>query len=113
MILSPIVYSGVIRINLPIVFRKVQRSCRLFSPSVLYMRLNVIFDFLSNAIIHIYAKKVYNYIDIKNANSDKELEKKVINDVKSLSVIQITNAFINFTDTIIISKFVGIIQTVF
>lgn len=80
---------------------------------ILFLLLNVIFDFLSNAIIHIYAKKVYNYIDIKNANSDKSLEKKVINDVKSLSVIQITNAFINFTDTIIISKFVGIIQTGF
>lgn len=77
----------------------------------LYLGVNVFFDLLSNVIIYIYSKKKYPEVSFHAKNRDKELEKMVFEDVKSLSVIQITNAVINFTDTIIISKFVGIIQT--
>lgn len=77
----------------------------------LYLGVNVFFDFLSNIIIYFYCRKKYPEVSFNVKNRDKELEKKVFNDVKSLSVIQITNAVINFTDTIIISKFVGIIET--
>lgn len=78
---------------------------------ILYLLVNIIFDFLSNLIIHFYARRKFKNINIKNAQDDHELKKKVIGDVKSLSVIQVTNALINFTDSLIIAKFVGIIQT--
>lgn len=86
-------------------------SIILFKSFVLYLILNVFFDFLGNVIIHIYAKKKFKNIDLKTNKRDKLFERKVFKDVKSLSIIQVTNALINFTDSLLISKFVGIIQT--
>ena len=77
----------------------------------LYLIVNVIFDFLANIIIYLLCQRKFPQIDFNVKQRDKNLEKQVFNDVKSLSVIQITHAIINFTDSIIISKFVGIIQT--
>ena len=78
---------------------------------IVYLVVNVLFDFMANFIIYKIGLKKYNKINFKDKTIDKYLEKKVFNDVKSLSIIQLTNAMINFTDTIIISKFVGIIET--
>ena len=77
----------------------------------LYLIVNVIFDLLANIIIYLLCRKKFPLISFNEEKRDKKLENQVFHDVKSLSVIQVTNAVINFTDSIIISKFVGIIQT--
>lgn len=77
----------------------------------MYLIVNIVFDFCSNLIIYIIARLKFKEVNLNFKYKDKKLEKQVFKDVRSLSVIQITNALINFTDTIIISKFVGIIQT--
>lgn len=77
----------------------------------LYLIVNVICDLSANIIIYLLCRKKFPQISFSIKKRDKNLEKQVFHDVKSLSVIQVTHAIINFTDTIIISKFVGIIQT--
>lgn len=78
---------------------------------IVFLIINIIGTYSNNIIVYFLARKKYKHIDIKNARADKELEKKVFKDVKSLSVIQIMSMLINFTDSIIISRFVGIIIT--
>ena len=79
-----------------------------FKNYVLFLIINIIFTFGANLIIHLYAKKCYKKVDIKNAVVDKSLNKQVFKSVKNLAVVQLLSASINFTDNIIISSLVNI-----
>ena len=81
----------------------------LYKNYVLYLIINLVSNVLSNLIIAFISKAKYKEVKLNIKPLDKSLEKKVFNDVKSLAVIQVTSALINFTDSLIISKILGII----
>lgn len=76
---------------------------------IVYLIVNLLSNIASNMMIAVLSRKKYKEITFKSRNKDKNLEKKVLSDVKSLAVIQITSALINFTDAIIISRILGVI----
>lgn len=75
----------------------------------LHLFLNLIYTLITNIIITAVTKKRYSKVNTSCKSKDKKLERKVMSDVKSLAVIQVGSAMINFTDSIIISKAIGII----
>lgn len=77
----------------------------------LFILVNIIFDFITNFIVFSVCKRRYSKVNFNEKDKNKEIVKNVAKDVKSLSAIQVTYAMVNFTDTIIISKFEGIIET--
>lgn len=83
----------------------------LWKNYIIFLLMNIICTYTNNIVVYVLAKRRYKSIDLKNAKNDKMLEKKIIKDVKSLAGIQIMSTLINFTDSIIISRFVGIIIT--
>lgn len=76
---------------------------------VLYLIVNLLSSVTSNVIIAVVSKRRYKGVTLKRSIRDKRLERKVLKDVKSLAVIQITSALINFTDSLIISKLLGVL----
>ena len=85
-------------------------SLILINNYIVFLIINIIFTFASNLIIHISARKYYKNVDIKNAKDDKELNKSVFKSVKDLSIVQLLSTSINFTDNIIISSFINIVN---
>lgn len=74
----------------------------------LFLLINMLYTFTSNLIIALIVRKRYPQINMADKTKDLALQRNVMHDVKSLAVIQIGSAMINFTSSIIISKVLGI-----
>ncbi len=76
---------------------------------LIYILIKILVQSLQRIIINKYISKVYKHIDF---NSKEKLEKKEMNiikkNVKSMFTQKIGNYLLNGTDSLIISKFVGI-----
>ena len=79
-----------------------------FKSFVAFLLINIIITFINNLFIYIKSLKDYPNIKLKEAKRNKEIEKLIINSVKSLAIVQVLNAFISFTDNIIISATISI-----
>ena len=80
----------------------------LYHNFVIFLIVNIIITFINNLFIYLRSIKEYPEITIKDAKEDKELEKNILNSVKSLAIVQLLNALISFTDNIIISSTINI-----
>lgn len=93
-----------------IIFSAIQIFCLLIVKSyLLYLAVNLCQNIVCNLIVAIISKKRYPEINFGLKEKDKELEKRVMKDVKDLAVIQVSAVFINSTDAIIISKILGVL----
>ena len=85
-------------------------SLVLYKNYIIFLLINVVFTFGANLTIHLYAKKHFKNINVKNAELDKKLNKKIFKSVKNLAVIQLLSASINFTDNILISSLINVVS---
>ncbi len=76
----------------------------------LYLIINIIFNLITNIIIHILSKKEFAILRTSNSNEQlkKEVKKSFFNRIKELSFFQITSIGINSTDNLLISSFINI-----
>ncbi len=76
---------------------------------IVYLLLQIGATILDNVIAGIFANKMYPYIKEKNYTKiDKEEQKSIFNDVKSLLLYKLGYTLSNGTDNIIISFFSGV-----
>lgn len=73
---------------------------------ILYLLINVLFQFLNNIIASRKAEKSYPYIS-KNAYIDKETQKSIFQNMKSVFLYKLSGTLFNATDNILISVIVG------
>lgn len=69
---------------------------------------NLAYSLISNVLVTMIIRKRYPQVTTKDKTPDRALQSKVLNDVKSLAIIQIGSAMITYTSSIIISKMIGI-----
>lgn len=81
----------------------------LFQDYLLFLIITLLGNLLSNVIITLISKKKHPEIRTNIKEKNKETHRKIFNDVKSLAAIQIGSVLINFTDSLIISKGIGVI----
>ena len=79
-----------------------------FKSFVVFLLVNIIVTFINNIFIYFKSIRSYPNITVRDASRDREVEKLIINSVKSLAIIQVLNSFISFTDNIIISAVISI-----
>ncbi len=84
-------------------------SLILFKNFHLYLAINLCTTVVSNVIITLITRSRYSQVKTNKKTKDKALQHKVLNDVKSLAVIQIGSAMTNYTSSVIISKLIGIL----
>lgn len=76
---------------------------------ILYLLLQIIFNFITNVVISIKANKMYPYLkDLSDSDLDKETKTLIFNNIKSLFLYKIGGVVLTGTDNIIISKFIGV-----
>lgn len=73
-----------------------------------FLLVNLAYSLISNVVITLIVRKRYPQVTTKDKTKDRALQHKVLQDVKSLAVIQIGSAMITYTSSIIISKMIGI-----
>ncbi len=73
---------------------------------ILYLTINVLFQFLNNVIATKKAEKNYPYIKQK-ASIDKETEKSIFQNMKSVFLYKLSGTLFTATDNILISMIVG------
>ena len=75
-----------------------------------YLILVVVFNFLSNVLVSIVAKRKDLYDEKSKKKLPKEYTKKLITDVKALAITNISWIGINSTDNILISALSGVLD---
>lgn len=77
----------------------------------LYLTLMVINTLAENVLISIKVNKMYPYLKDKNQNKvDKETKQQIIKNTKALMFHKVGSTVVNSTDSILISKLVGIVE---
>lgn len=84
-------------------------SLMIWKNYIIFLLINIIFTFLANFIIHLYAKRKYKNISYNNGCRDKDTEKEIFSYVKSYAVIQLLSTSINFTDSLIVSSLINVL----
>lgn len=79
----------------------------LFRNYILYLAIGVILNFLNNLIASLRAQKEYPYIKGKHKSIDKEVQKSIFENIKSVFIYKISGTLFNATDNILISMIVG------
>lgn len=93
-----------------IIFSLIQIVCLLLLKNyLLYLVVNLGQNVVGNLVVAIISKKRYPDININLKEKDRALEKQVMQDVKDLAIIQVSAALINSTDSLIISKILGVL----
>ena len=78
---------------------------------IAYLLLQISATILDNVIASIFANKMYPYIrDKQYVKIEKQEQKSIFNDVKSLVLYKLGGVLSNGTDNIIISAFLGVSQ---
>lgn len=81
----------------------------IFKNFCLYLLVEFLINILQKHFINKYIDKKYHFIDFR---SKKKIEKKefneIIKNVKALMIFKLGNYFINGTDNIILSKYIGL-----
>lgn len=80
----------------------------IFENYVAFLIINILLTFINNVFIYVKSKKEYPEIDLTQAKRDKVTEKKIINSVKSLAIVQVLTSLNSFTDNILISSLISI-----
>lgn len=79
-----------------------------FKNYILFLIINIVATLLNNLTIRLLARKKYKNILIEPKALDKKSKNMIFSSIKSLGIIQLMSASINFTDNIIISSLIGI-----
>lgn len=77
----------------------------------IFLIINLLFTFLSNYTIHLFAKKRYPDVISSKKFENKDVEKNVFEYVKSYALMQLFSISINFSDSLIISSFISVIKS--
>ena len=78
---------------------------------IVYLCIQILCTFLENLFVSMRANKMYAYINNKNDSELVSEEKKdIFKNIKSLVVYKFGSVILNGTDSIIISKLVGIVE---
>lgn len=81
----------------------------VFKNYYLYLIVKIIMNFIENYVISIIVNKKYSFINEKKyLKLDKKVERNIFNKVKSLFLYKIAAFFVNSTDSIVISKYLGL-----
>lgn len=81
----------------------------LFKSYLLYLIVQMVFTFIENVVINLYINSKYNYLKDKNVNEIDNDELKTIKlNVKGLIYHKLGTYFVDSTDNIIISKYLGL-----
>lgn len=80
-----------------------------FKNYFIYLMVQTVFTLIENILVNLYINKKYPYIKEKNANklTQKEL-KPIKTNIKALMYHKIGSYFVDSTDNLIISKFIGL-----
>lgn len=77
----------------------------------LYLLCQILFTILENICVSKKTEEIYPYIKEKNTEKlDKETSSKIFRDIKAMFMNRLGVTVVKFTDTIIISKFLGVIE---
>lgn len=81
----------------------------VFKNYFIYLLVQTFFVLFENIFINIYVNKEYKDLNLKNAEKiDKEELKPIKKNIKALIYHKVGNYFVNSTDNLIISKFLGL-----
>lgn len=75
---------------------------------IIYLIIQIICTFLTNLFISRKADSMYKYLNEEAEDLKKEESKNIFENIKSLTIYKIGGIFLNSTDNIIITKFVGL-----
>lgn len=74
-----------------------------------YLIIQIVFTLLENIVITIIANKMYPYLNKNKKEKIKEEDKKtLVKNVKALVMHKVGSTFVNGTDNIVISSFIGL-----
>lgn len=77
---------------------------------ILYLIIQIIFTLLENVLLSLKTKKMYPYLkEYKNSKVDEGIMKNMKRNVKALVFHKVGGVCVSSTDTLIISKFIGIV----
>lgn len=81
----------------------------LFKSYLLYLLVQMVFTFVENIVINLYINRKYTYLKDKNVKKiDNDELKKIKLNVKGLIYHKLGTYFVDSTDNIIISKYLGL-----
>lgn len=75
---------------------------------IIYLIIQIICTFLTNLFISKKADKLYKYLNEEAEDLKTDESKNIFENIKSLTIYKIGGIFLNSTDNIIITKFVGL-----
>ncbi len=80
-----------------------------FKSYTLYLIVQTVILVFENIYVNLYINKMYPYIKEKTINPlEKQEKKKIFSDIKALMYHKIGSYFVDSTDNLIISKFIGL-----
>lgn len=77
---------------------------------LLFIIVQIVSTMLQNLVISKVCDKKYSYIKSNKATLSKEVRKSIFRDVRALAIYRIASIVTNSTDTLILSRFVGIVS---